>query len=341
MLVQVVTFRNLEQATIEAITVFGNKNTKNMVLERSYREYMEGFTDIATGEARRGFIEIARELKERFPIPNEITKESDKKAFAKLFGEYLRIENMLQNYDEFVTLQALQNIDINNEKAIEKFKLEHHVNDDDFAALKSINVPTEREIQDYRSAYNDIRDWLRRERAANEKEELSIDWDDVVFEVELLKSQEINLEYILERIFEDNKKRKNKSLLIEDIRRMIRASVGQRAKEGLLVDFIKQTDPDKLGNTASVIEAFFGFAQKEQNIELEKLISEENLNPEEAKRYIATSIKNKFASNNGTELNSVLPKMSPLRPEYLPKKKSIFKRISEFVEKFKDVGGKI
>lgn len=337
----IVTFRNLEQATIEAITVFGNKNTKNMILERSYREYMEGFTDIATGEARRGFIEIVKELGMRFPIPNEIIKESDKKAFAKLFGEYLRIENVLQNYDEFVTLQALQNIDLNNEKAVEKFKLEHHLNDDDFAALKSINVPAERKIQDYRSAYNDIRDWLRRERTANEKEDLSIDWDDVVFEVELLKSQEINLEYILERIFEDNKKRKNKSLLIEDVRRMIRASVGQRAKEGLLVDFIKQTDLDKLGNKASVIEAFFGFAQKEQNIELEKLISEENLNPEEAKRYIATSIKNKFASNNGTELNSVLPKMSPLRPEYLPKKKSVFKRISEFVEKFKDVGGKM
>ena len=337
----IVTFRNLEQATIEAITLFGDKNTKNVVLEKSYREYMEGFMDIATGEARRGFIDIAKELATRFPIPDEIIKESDKKAFAKLFGEYLRIENVLQNYDEFVTLQALQNIDINNEEAIEAFKLEHHLNEDDFTSLKSINIPANRKIQDYRSTYNDIRDWLRREKNTNEKETSVIDWDDIVFEVDLLKSQEINLDYILEQIFENNKKIKNKAALLENVRRMIRASVGHRAKESLLVDFINQTDLDKLDNKASIIDAFFSFAQKEQSREVEKLINTENLNVEPAKRYISASIKKKFASDNGTALNSILPKMSPLNPEYLPKKQSVFKKISEFVEKFKDVGGKI
>ena len=92
----IVTFRDLEQATIDAITLFGDKNTKNVVLEKSYREYMGGFTDVVTGEARRGFVEVVTELEQRFPNPDEIVLEKDKKDFAKLFGEYLRVENVLQ-----------------------------------------------------------------------------------------------------------------------------------------------------------------------------------------------------------------------------------------------------
>ena len=102
----IVTFRDLEQATIDAITLFGDNNTKNVVLEKSYKEYMEGFTDVVTGEARRGFVEVVKELETRFPDPAAIEKEADKKAFAKLFGEYLRVENVLQNYDEFASLKS-------------------------------------------------------------------------------------------------------------------------------------------------------------------------------------------------------------------------------------------
>lgn len=104
----IVTFRDLEQATVDAITLFGDKNTRNVVLEKSYQEYMEGFTDVVTGEARRGFVEVVKELEQRFPDPAAIEKESDKKAFVKLFGEYLRVEHVLQNYDEFASLKALQ-----------------------------------------------------------------------------------------------------------------------------------------------------------------------------------------------------------------------------------------
>ncbi len=337
----IVTFRDLEQATVDAITLFGDENTKNVVLEKSYKEYMEGFTDIATGEARRGFIDVVKELEQRFPNPDEIVKESDKKAFAQLFGEYLRIENVLQNYDEFASLKALQNVDVNDAEAVESFKAEHHLSDDDLATMKALKVPAERRIQDYRSTYNDIRDWLRREKTANEKEESTIDWDDVVFEVDLLKSQEIDLDYILEQIFENNKKVKDKTALVENVRRMIRASVGNRAKEGLLVDFINQTDLDKPGDKASVIDAFFTFAQEEQRREAEELINAEKLNIEAAKRYIAISIKREFASDNGTELNEILPKMSPLNPQYLTRKQSVFQKIVAFVKKFKGVGGQI
>jgi type I restriction enzyme R subunit len=337
----IVTFRDLEQATIDAITLFGDKNTKNVVLEKSYKEYMEGFTDIATGEARRGFIDIVQELEQRFPDPSAIEKEADKKAFAKLFGEYLRVENVLQNYDEFASLKALQSLDTSDPQAVAAFKAQHYLSNDDLCALQAISMPAERTVQDYRSSYNDIRDWLRREKAALEKEKSTIDWDDVVFEVDLLKSQEINLDYILALLFESNKKIKDKTALIDDVRRVIRASLGNRAKESLLVDFINQTDLDQIDDKASIIDAFFTFAQAEQQREAQALISNEGLNEAAAKRYILASLKREFASDNGTELNAILPKMSPLNPQYLTKKQNVFQKIAAFVEKFKGVGGQL
>ena len=337
----IVTFRDLEQATIDAITLFGDKNTKNVVLEKSYQEYMGGFTDAATGEARRGFMDVVQELEARFPDPAAIEKESDKKAFAKLFGEYLRVENVLQNYDEFASLKELQSVDLADPAAVETFKAKHYLSDEDLTTLQAITLPPERKVQDYRSTYNDVRDWLRREKAGAEKEKSTIDWDDVVFEVDLLKSQEINLDYILELIFEHNKKTKSKSELVDEVRRVIRASLGNRAKESLVVDFINQTDLDQIGDKASVIEAFFTFAQAEQQREAAELISDEGLNAEAAKRYITNSLKREFATENGTELNAVLPKMSPLNPQYLTKKQSVFQKIAAFVEKFKGVGGQL
>jgi type I restriction enzyme R subunit len=337
----IVTFRDLEQATIDAITLFGDKNTKNVVLEKSYKEYLEGFTDIITGEARRGYVEVVKELNEKFPNPDEIVKEKDKKEFVKLFGEYLRIENILQNYDEFNHLKTLQTIDINNPEAVEEFKKTHFISDEDFATMQQIELLKERTVQDYRSTYNDIRDWLRREKSGKEPEKSTIDWDDVVFEVDLLKSQEINLDYILELIFEHNKKNKNKTDLIDEIRRVIRASVGNRAKESLVVDFINETDLDTLQDKANVIESFFMFAQRKQKEEAQELIREENLNEEAAKRYITSSLKREYASENGTELNALLPKMSPLNPQYLTKKQSVFQKLVSFVEKFKGVGGQL
>jgi len=337
----IVTFRDLEKATIDAITLFGDSNTKNVVLEKSYKEYLEGFTDTVTGDARRGYVEVVKELNEKFPNPDEIVKEKDKKEFAKLFGEYLRVENILQNYDEFNHLKALQAIDINNPEAVEEFKKAHFVTDEDIAAMRKIELLKERTVQDYRSTYNDIRDWLRREKNSKETAESTIDWDDVVFEVDLLKSQEINLDYILELIFEHNKKTKDKDTLITEIRRVIRASVGNRAKESLVVDFINETDLDTLQDKANVIDSFFAFAQNKQKSEALELITEENLNVEEAKRYITTSLKREYASENGTELNALLPKMSPLNPQYLTKKQSVFQKLVSFVEKFKGVGGQL
>ena len=127
--------------------------------------------------------------------------------------------------------------------------------------------------------------------------------------------------------------------MVEEVRRLIRASIGNRAKESLVVDFINQTNLDNIPDKASIINAFFIFAQAEQQREAEELISSESLNQDAAKRYIIASLKREYASENGTELNAILPKMSPLNPQYLTKKQSVFQKIAAFIEKFKGVGG--
>lgn len=335
----IVTFRDLEQDTIDAIALFGKSNTRNVVLEKSYQEYMKGFTD--AGVACRGYLEVIAELQEHFPDPDVIQTEKKKKDFVKLFGEYLRVENILQNYDEFAALQAFQSLDTSDTKAVEAFKEKYYLTDEAFSEMQPINMPSERRIQNYRSAYNDIRDWLRCQKDGEEKAKSTIDWDDVVFEVDLLKSQEINLDYILELIFEHNKKKKNKPELIDEIRTTIRASLGNRAKESLIVDFINQTDLDSIVDKAGIIESFFQFAQKEQQKEADELISNEGLNIDAAKRYINVSLKRGYASEQGTDLNDTLPKMSPLNPQYLTKKQSIFQKIVAFVEKFVGIGGEV
>ncbi|MFZ7233978.1 type I restriction endonuclease subunit R [Avibacterium avium] len=323
----IVTFRDLEQATIDAITLFGDKNTRNVVLERSYQDYMNGYVNDA-GERIRGYKEIVKELQTRFPDPTAIEKESDKKAFAKLFGEYLRIDNILRNYDEYNAITDSSNSG-------------NQINEKNGEYVTDPIVLPEKIRQDYLSTYNDIRDWQRQQTDGNSQEISNIDWSDVVFEVDLLKSQEINLDYILELIFDENKKTNNKPDLIKEVRRIIRSSVGHRAKESLIIDFIQQTDLNSIPDRAEIIESFYKFAQLEQEKEANELIKNEKLNEEAAKRYISASLKRGYASENGTALNEALPKLSPLNPQYRTKKRTVFEKLAAFVEKFKEIGGKI
>ncbi|MWP49885.1 MULTISPECIES: type I restriction endonuclease subunit R [unclassified Gilliamella] len=337
----IVAFRDLEQATIDAIKTFGKSNTREVVLEKSFKEYMEGFTDQSSGQFHQGYLAIVAELQEKFPRPDEIITDKDKKAFVKLFGEYLRADNILQNYDEFVALKDFQQLDMTDAQAVLAFKNKHYVTDEDLQKMQAVKLPTDRAIQNYRSTYNDIRDWLRREKQANQQDQQRFDWDDVVFEIDLLKSQEINLDYILELIYEQNKQEKAKQDIVEDAQRLIRSSLENRAKEELVVDFIKHTDLDAIPDKASIIDAFFLYAQQELQVELNTLIEEENLNEAATKRYISSSLKREYATENGTELNEILPKMSPLNPQYLIKKSRVFEKIAALVEKFKGVGGEI
>ncbi|MCK3936223.1 type I restriction endonuclease subunit R [Streptococcus suis] len=335
----IVTFRDLEKATTDAIKLFGKTETAEVLLERSYTDYLEGYDD--AGEQKAGYLAVAQELLERFPDPSEIVKESDKKAFVDLFGKFLKLDNILQNYDDFVRLQAVQMLDFENPEEVAAFQAKYQMDTETMEELAQLPIPTVREIQDYRSAYNDIRDWYTRERQNQQDSKSTVDWDSVVFEIELLKSQEINLDYILELIFETNKTVSDKDTLVEEITRTIRASLGNRAKEDLIVKFIYRSDLDSFVDKTDIIEKFFLFAQEEQKKEVAELIQQEALNEESAKRYIQHSLRREYASENGNALNETLPKMSPLNPQYHTKKQTVFQKISALVEKFKGIGGDI
>ncbi|HEL2357675.1 TPA: type I restriction endonuclease subunit R [Streptococcus suis] len=335
----IVTFRDLEKATTDAIKLFGKTETAEVLLERSYTDYLEGYDD--AGEQKVGYLAVAQELLERFPDPSEIVKESDKKAFVDLFGKFLKLDNILQNYDDFVRLQAVQMLDFENPEEVAAFQAKYQMDTETMEELAQLTLPTAREIQDYRSTYNDIRDWYTRERQNQQNSKSKVDWDSVVFEVELLKSQEINLDYILELIFETNKKVEDKDTLVEEITRTIRASLGNRAKEDLIVKFIYRSDLDSFVDKTDIIEQFFLFAREEQKKEVAELIQQEALNEKSAKRYIQLSLRREYASENGNALNETLPKMSPLNPQYHTKKQAVFQKISALVEKFKGIGGSI
>ncbi|MGQ7389598.1 type I restriction endonuclease subunit R [Streptococcus suis] len=335
----IVTFRDLEKATTDAIKLFGKTETAEVLLERSYTDYLEGYDD--AGEQKAGYLAVAQELLERFPDPSEIVKESDKKAFVDLFGKFLKLDNILQNYDDFVRLQAVQMLDFENPEEVVAFQAKYQMDIETMEELAQLPIPTVREIQDYRSAYNDIRDWYTHERQNQQDSKSKVDWDSVVFEVELLKSQEINLDYILELIFETNKTVSDKDTLVEEITRTIRASLGNRSKEDLIVKFIHRSDLDSFVDKTDIIEKFFLFAREEQKKEVAELIQQEGLNEESAKRYIQLSLRREYASENGNALNETLPKMSPLNPQYHTKKQTVFQKISALVEKFKGIGGSI
>ena len=337
----IVTFRDLEKATEDAITLFGKGSTKSVILEKSYKEYMDGFTDAVSGEARRGFVDVVSELEAKFPDPTKIETQKDKKEFVKLFGEYLRVENALQNYDEFVALRALQEVNLDDEKAVFEFRDKFGLSDEQIKEMQSIKVPNARALQDYRGTYNDIREWLRKEKAGEEKEKERINWDDVVFEVDLLKSQEINLDYILGLIFEHNKKIKDKAALTDEVRRIIRSSLENRSKEGLIVDFINQSDLDKFKDRASVIEEFFKFAKVVMKKEADELIASLNLDEAGARRFISSSLKSGFVSQSGTQIGEILPKISPLNKNYPIIRQKVIDEISHFVDKFKEVGSSV
>ena len=334
----IVCFRDLENATKEALRLFGKNQTEDpvtTVLERGYEDFLKGYDD-ERGHHHKGYVEVVQQLEEQFPDPTNLVEEQDKRAFAHLFGQYLRLENVLQNFDEFVQLRELhESIPAGDAEALEEFQQTNGISDEKLEEMQAVVVLTTRRVQDCTSVYHDIREWIKREREEKKQSSLKVDWDNVVFEVDLLRSQEINLDYILHLIYDYHKMHSEKSELIEEVRRVIRASLGQRAKESLIVDFIECTDLDSIAEREDIIPAFYEFAQQRRDEERDQLIAEEGLRSEAAHHFIDFSLRRGYASNQGTDLDEILPfKVSPLDRNSRAKRNAVLERISAFVEKF-------
>lgn len=296
----IVCFRNLERATEDAIKTFGDENSVNVILEKSYDEYINGFTDEETGKKFKGYKDICEEIIAKFPDPTEIVLEADKKEFVQLFGELLKAENILRNFDEFE----------NFEKII-----------------------SERLMQDMKSVYVDIRESILNERRSKESEGEQIDFSDVEFQIDLLKTDEINLDYILALILEKARENDDIESLKAEVRRVIRSSLGTRAKEDLIMEFISKTRLSELKNTDDIIETFYDFAKKEKVVKINQLIAEENLN-EKANRFIEKSISKGYVEYAGDELDGIIPPLSRRGGVREKKKEIVLEKIRKIVDVF-------
>jgi len=298
----IVCFRNLEKATEDAIKTFGDENSVNVILEKSYDEYINGFTDEETGKSMKGYVDLCNEIVDKFPNPVEIELDSEKKEFAELFGELLKSENILRNFDEFE----------NFEKII-----------------------SDRQMQDMKSVYVDICEDIRNDRKNNENKngEEEIDFSDVEFQIDLLKTDEINLDYILSLILKKSKEHDDIETLKSEIRRIIRTSLGTRAKEDLVMNFINKTDLSELKNSGDILESFYKYANKEKEIKINELVENESLK-ENSKRFIEKSINKGFVDYVGTELDNMLPPISRRKGAREAKKQTVLQKIRNIVEIF-------
>ena len=298
----IVCFRDLEKATKNAIKTFGDDNSVNIILEKSYNDYIKGFKDEETGKSVKGYIDLCNEIVKKFPKPVEIEKNQDKKEFAELFGELLKTENILKNFDEFE----------NFEKII-----------------------SDRQMQDMKSVYVDICEEIRNagKDDQNNSNEQGIDFSDIEFQIDLLKTDEINLDYILELILEKTKEHDDIETLKSEIRRVIRTSLGTRAKENLVINFINKTDLKKLKNNGEILDAFYKYAKEEKKEKIDELVKDENLK-EDSRRFIEKSINKGFVDYAGSELDSILPPTSRRKGAREVKKQSVLEKIRKMVEIF-------
>ena len=292
----IVCFRNLEKATNESIALFGDKEAGGVVLLKSYDEYFNGYKD---GEKEiRGYVSLVSELLEKFPVGEMIIGEQNQKDFIKLYSAILRVRNILTTFDEFAGNDML----------------------------------TERDVQDYHSAYIDIYNEFRR-GMDDVKENIN---DDLVFEMELIKQVEINIDYVLgliKKYHEDHTKNRE---ILADINKAIDSSVELRNKKELINQFVSSLDVHSV-----VDDDWQKFVEKKKVEELEEIISKENLDHEATYNFIRNAFRDGNVAMTGTAITNVLPPVSRFSPtgERTKKRESVLEKLTSFFEKFFDISG--
>lgn len=291
----IVCFRNLEQATNDSIALFGDENAGGVVLLKRYEDYYNGYRD-EKGKEWPGYEECIQTLTEQFPLGKPIIGEEQKKVFIKLYGAILKLKNILSCFDQFAGNEILSDYD----------------------------------FQDYQGIYVDLyREFRGREK--HDKENVN---DDIVFEIELVKQVEINIDYILMLIRQYHDDNMQDKEIVVKIGRAINSTLELRNKKELIEQFIESLTP-----ASDVDDDWRRFVDENRKVELDALIEEENLNPEETYRYIDNCFKDGFVQTTGTALTKVLPPVSRFTPsgERTKKRTTVVEKIKAFFEKFKDI----
>jgi type I restriction enzyme R subunit len=291
----IVCFRNLEKRTDEAIGMFGDKDAAGIVLLKSYKDYYEGYND-PDGKHHSGYVELISELQANYPIGEQIIGEENTRKFIALFGHILRRRNILSAFDEFAGNEIL----------------------------------SERDYQDYQSMYIDLYEQLRGQKDG-EKEVVN---DDIVFEVELIKQVEINVDYILrlvEKLHDENVKGK---AFMEGIEKAINSTLQLRSKKELIMAFILQVDgfDDLDGQWVKYID-------KKKASDLQDIITSEHLDSVKTQKYMDDCFSNGYFKTIGTEIDNLLPPMSRFGGSQRDAKKTaVIKRLKKYYETYFDIG---
>ncbi len=287
----IICFRNLEKATNESVALFGDKEASGIVLLKAYNDYYHGYKE---GDREvRGYENLVRELQERFPVGQRILGEQSQREFVKLYGAILRVRNILSAFDEFSGNEIL----------------------------------SDRDVQDYHSAYIDIYNEFRKGKE-EEKENVN---EDVIFEMELIKQIDINIDYILGLIKKYHADHtKNKELLL-DINKAIDSSVELRNKKDLINQFIASLDIHSV-----VDDDWQKFVEGKKVEELETIIKSEGLDHDATYVFIKNAFRNGDVTTTGTAISKILPPTSRFSPtgERTRKRESVIDKLSKFFERF-------
>ena len=294
----IVCFRNLERATNDALTMFGDNDAKSIVLLRSFKDYYEGWEE--GGEVHRGYKQVVSELQVRFSDPINLTGEEEEKDFIKLWSEELRLRNILSSFDEFEQYGLLD----------------------------------ERQIQDFQSVYLNL--YEKNRNPSSGIRDISV--EGIEFEIELVKQITVNIDYILQLVREYRRSLSDKKEKSDDIRgrihRSVNSSIDLRNKKKLFDDFIDQlTDR----SSKDIDLAWREFVEKSQETELEQIIEDEDLKPEKARKFIANAFRDSEMRSTGTEFANILPPVSmfdELNSHSLTKER-VYNRLIEHFERYR------
>lgn len=293
----VVCFRNLQKRTDDAISLFGDKNASGIVLMQSFNDYYYGYTD-KDGNEKPGFVDMIAELSDKFPLTEpQIIGEQNQKDFISLFGAILRMRNLLTSFDEF----------------------------------KGKEILSERDLQDYLGRYQDLRDEWNERRKKGELEDIV---DDIVFEIELIKQIEINIDYILMLVAKYHDTHCQDKEVLITIRKAIDASPELRSKKALIENFI-----DGINDVDDVMVEWRTYVAAEKERELTAIIEEEKLKPEETRKFIENAFRDGSVKTTGTDIDKIMPPVSRFgggnREE---KKQGVISKLLKFFERFFGIG---
>lgn len=289
----IVCFRNLQKRTDEAISIFGDREAGGIVLMRGFKDYYNGYVD-DRGDKHDGFVDMIAELTAKFPLEEErITGEKAQKEFIALFGAVLRMRNLLTAFDDFEGKEIL----------------------------------LERDLQDYLGRYQDLRDEWKKKRENEEKEDIT---DDVVFELELVKQIEINIDYILILVTKYHDSHCDDKETLITIKKSIDASPELRSKKALIENFI-----DGINDVDDVMAEWHSYIAAEKEKQLNEIIAEEKLKAEETKKFVDNAIADGEMRTTGTDIDKLMPPISRFGNTNREKKKqTIIEKLKAFFERF-------